>query len=490
MKLVSVIVPVYNVEEYIEECLESVLQQTYTNLEIICVNDCTQDNSMNVVKRMQKQDSRVIIVSNKTNRGLGGARNAGLEVATGTYVLFVDSDDKLSLDAVASFVETIEETEAPFVRSAYFEYREESSQYSKMVHAPATLPEESNEVVLFKTSLDYLNYYPSAWAGLWRLDIIQNNNIRFPEKLFYEDHLFYCTYCHHSKWFAYCNKPLYYYRVGREGGIVANSTSKVLDVFVILSQIEDWAKNALHQDGPHFILKLAIRLLWERTFVLRDDYTAIRFYRQSARYFSKYSLEELSQAADDFITNDELIKLSSSRSVNLKLLATYLQFITKPLVKIKHHRLVKNGAQHSKILLKKFLRPIYSLLVMSCHKLYTRIVTPDIDSLKYQLWSSINLTNEVSSKVTNDYQNVLHRLDQLTNDYVQTIEPDMTSLKHQVVTSVNLTNEVSSKVTTDYKDILYRLEQLTGEVQLIKNHINKRENTPSPMSMFWSLLRR
>ena len=443
MKLVSVIVPVYNVEKYIEECLQSILQQTYTYLEIICVNDCTQDNSMNVVKRMQKQDSRIIIVSNKTNRGLGGARNAGLEIATGEYVLFVDSDDKLSLDAVASFVETIEETKAPFVRSDYFEYREENSQHSKMVHAPATLPEKSNEVVLLKTSLDYLNYYPSAWAGLWRLDIINNNNIRFPENLFYEDHLFYCTYCHHAKWFAYCNKALYYYRVERDGGIITNSSSKVLDVFVILSQLEDWAKKTLHQDSPRFVLKLAIRLLWERTFVLHDDYTAIRFYRQSAQYLAKHSLEELSQVADEFITHDELRKLSSSRSVTLKLLMTYLHFATKPIAKMKHHPLVKNVAYYCKILIKKVLRPVYSLLVISCRKLYIRIVTPDVDSLKYQLWSSINLTNEVSSKVT-----------------------------------------------TDYNDIRDRLEQLTGELQLIKNYIHERDNAPSAMSKLRSLFKK
>ena len=96
MKKISVIIPVYGVEKYIRKCLESVVNQTYKNLEIIVVNDGTKDNSMEIVKEYL-EDKRIVII-NKENGGISSARNAGLKIATGDYISFVDSDDWLELD--------------------------------------------------------------------------------------------------------------------------------------------------------------------------------------------------------------------------------------------------------------------------------------------------------------------------------------------------------------------------------------------------------
>lgn len=89
---VSIIIPIYNVEEYLEECLVSALKQTLKEIEIICVNDGTPDRSMDIVNRYAKEDERIVIVE-KENGGLSSARNAGLAVAKGEYVYFLDSDD-------------------------------------------------------------------------------------------------------------------------------------------------------------------------------------------------------------------------------------------------------------------------------------------------------------------------------------------------------------------------------------------------------------
>ena len=98
----SIIIPVYNVENYLSECLDSVIKQTIMDLEIICVNDGTKDHSREILEEYQKQDARIQIID-KVNGGLSSARNAGLAAATGEYILFLDSDDYLNSPPVSVF---------------------------------------------------------------------------------------------------------------------------------------------------------------------------------------------------------------------------------------------------------------------------------------------------------------------------------------------------------------------------------------------------
>ena len=108
---VSVIVPVYNVEQYLARCLDTVLAQTYENLEVICVNDGSTDNSLNILEHYARFDSRIKIV-NKENGGLGSARNAGIKEAEGKYILFLDSDDYIASFAVEHLVKNAEKNNA------------------------------------------------------------------------------------------------------------------------------------------------------------------------------------------------------------------------------------------------------------------------------------------------------------------------------------------------------------------------------------------
>lgn len=105
--LVSIIIPIYNVEEYIERCLLSVLNQTYSNLEIILVNDCTPDNTMSKVNDVlhdNTHDTQIYIINHEENQGLSAARNTGLNLAKGEYVFFLDSDDAITLDCIEVLV--------------------------------------------------------------------------------------------------------------------------------------------------------------------------------------------------------------------------------------------------------------------------------------------------------------------------------------------------------------------------------------------------
>ena len=106
MHKVSIIIPVYNIEKYLSRCLESIVSQTYPNLEIICINDGSTDNSPNILEQYKKLDSRIIII-NTEHYGPGAARNKGIEIATGKYTMFVDSDDYMSSNTVEALVDCI-----------------------------------------------------------------------------------------------------------------------------------------------------------------------------------------------------------------------------------------------------------------------------------------------------------------------------------------------------------------------------------------------
>ena len=116
MSKVSIIIPVYNVEKYLDKCLKSVLNQTYKNIEIIVINDGSTDNSLKICKKYK--DKRIVLID-KENGGVSSARNKGLELASGKYITFVDSDDWLELDAIENMVSFIEKENVDFVRFCY-----------------------------------------------------------------------------------------------------------------------------------------------------------------------------------------------------------------------------------------------------------------------------------------------------------------------------------------------------------------------------------
>ena len=131
---VSVIIPVYNKEKYIKRCLESVLNQTYSNLEIVIIDDASTDNSMNIVNGIE--DERIKIISLSENRGVSIARNKGIEIATGKYICFLDADDYWILDKIEKQVKMIELNNYVFVYGGY-EYLKNERKH--IAHVPTFL---------------------------------------------------------------------------------------------------------------------------------------------------------------------------------------------------------------------------------------------------------------------------------------------------------------------------------------------------------------
>ena len=119
-KTVSVIVPIYNVEKYLERSVRSILKQSYDNLEVILVDDGSPDNCGNICDALAKEDKRIRVI-HKENGGLSDARNAGLDIATGDYIVFVDSDDHISPDFIDILMKEVDENDADVAMCSYKE---------------------------------------------------------------------------------------------------------------------------------------------------------------------------------------------------------------------------------------------------------------------------------------------------------------------------------------------------------------------------------
>lgn len=223
--LISVIIPIYNVEQYLEECLISVANQTYQNIEVIMINDGSTDGSEKICKKWEKQkDFRYIF---KLNEGLGPTRNLGVEVAKGEYVTFLDSDDFLSKDAIQELVNCLENKNYPEVimTSSYYELDNITNiinQIQQRESFETDCIEKDNEVI--KRRL-LLNGFCMAWGKLYNREFLIRDEIKMPP-IPHEDNAVFPQVIFGAERIGICNTPIYYYRVNRKGSIIAGGLSR------------------------------------------------------------------------------------------------------------------------------------------------------------------------------------------------------------------------------------------------------------------------
>ena len=238
--LISIIIPVYNVEAYIAECIESVLNQSYRNLELILVDDGSQDNSAKICREYSLNDSRIKFLQ-KENGGASDARNLGLENVKGEYVTFLDSDDYWegngALVALVNIINTYPDTEVIFFRRFSFSERDKVSRIS---------PKFDLCKINGKTKIESLSYLfskglfiPSACNKLVRTSILKKNKIVFQKGIVAEDidWSFYVTVAVEN--FCATNHLFYAYR-RREGSVTHSIGGKHIDSLLFI--IEKWHK--------------------------------------------------------------------------------------------------------------------------------------------------------------------------------------------------------------------------------------------------------
>ena len=228
--LISIIIPVYGVEKYIAQCLESVINQTYKNLEIIVVNDGTKDKSAEIAKEYATKDSRIKVYDFQ-NGGLSVARNRGLEIATGDYISYIDSDDWLDTKVYETLLETAMKNEADMVKCGIIETNgaaEEKITFSDV------------KIINNEQHKAFKNYFKGilwtlAWNGLYKKELAKK--VKFPDNVVHEDNYSSGMFLYLAKKVIAMPSCLNYYRVN-DAGISKGGVKRPLDKILAISKLK------------------------------------------------------------------------------------------------------------------------------------------------------------------------------------------------------------------------------------------------------------
>lgn len=243
--LVSIVVPFYNVEPYIEECLRSIMNQTYKNIEILCIDDCGQDDSVGIVKKLADEDSRIKLIRHRKNKGLGGARNTGLKKASGEYILFIDSDDWIEHNCVSEVVNKMSTTG---VNSVWFKadfWLDSKNEKAPMNFCGYFMNMKEGLYIIDEKNIS--SFLIATWNKAYRTDFLRKNKLGWRENIIYEDVEFYWHMFTKSPIVYILDKHLYYYRQ-RAGSIMqkaSNGMEKPKAAFLVVGEVAEYLKKNL-----------------------------------------------------------------------------------------------------------------------------------------------------------------------------------------------------------------------------------------------------
>ena len=227
MPKISIVIPIYNVEKYLRECLESIVNQTFKDIEILCVNDGSKDSSLSIIENFAKNDDRVVVI-NKENGGYASAINKGLEVARGEYIGIVESDDYCAPQMYEKLFDKISNTDADYVIGDYYFLSEKKTKIS--AYSAGLIADEQGFFNL-KTNPRLLDKPAYPWKALYRKSFLDNNNIRMLQdgKGAYEDQPWNMTCMVKANKIMSVAEPLYYYRVDANGSSTNNGSQKLIN---------------------------------------------------------------------------------------------------------------------------------------------------------------------------------------------------------------------------------------------------------------------
>ena len=259
----SIIIPIYNVNKYLKECLESIINQTLKNIEIICVNDGSTDNSLEIIIQFS-YDNRIIII-NKINTGYGDSMNNGFDFATGKYIGIVESDDFIDINMFKSLYKFTQKGDIDIIRCNFYLYWEKNKKYIlyfpiiKELYNKIFNPIENNNIFFIQ---------PSIWSGIYKKDFLIQNNIKFltTPGASYQDTSFFYKTLFKSKNVFITNESFYYYRQSNlNSSIYDNTFNKTLFVHKEFFEIEKYIKKDLklyEKNKKCFNTKKMLTLLW------------------------------------------------------------------------------------------------------------------------------------------------------------------------------------------------------------------------------------
>ncbi|MBR5874952.1 MAG: glycosyltransferase [Oscillospiraceae bacterium] len=265
-KKVSVVIPVFNVEQYIEVCIQSLLNQTYNNLEIILVNDGSTDSSGLLCDKFAQQDDRVLVV-HKANGGVSSARNIGIDNSSGEYIMFVDPDDWVDTDMVECIVKDFENNDADAVFCGYWENYEESTGLTPVIHSPVKTGEVDGKAAIYQCLIDFGHgYFTAVWNKCFKADFVKQSGVYFEKYTIAEDELWLIKLLLQSKAVYLDNRPFYHWRQSSGSAIrgkgrynkwysALEAKKQIIDLLRADHQLKELAKAKLYNNLFNVVYK-------------------------------------------------------------------------------------------------------------------------------------------------------------------------------------------------------------------------------------------
>ena len=255
MPELSIIVPIYNTEQYLEECLESIRCQSLKDIEVICVDDGSTDGSLAIIKQFMQRDSRFKVIQ-KSNSGYGHSMNLGMDAAQGKYIGIVESDDWILQDMMQTLYECAEMNEVDFVKADFYRFVHQSDGTVRRIYNHLTGENQyynrvlcpSNEVLTFR-------FIMNIWSGIYRTDFIRKNQIRFhetPGAAFQDNGFWFQTFALAER-VCFLNKPFYMNRRDNPLSSV-NNQEKVFASCREYDFIRQWVVEKLHGQKRYLYL--------------------------------------------------------------------------------------------------------------------------------------------------------------------------------------------------------------------------------------------
>lgn len=288
--LVSVIIPVYNVEKYLCECLDSVINQTYTNLEIILVDDGSPDNCGRICDEYAENDNRIRVI-HKKNGGLSSARNAGIEISSGEWIFFCDSDDLIENELIEKALNKAISDKTDICFFDFDRFYKDYSTTHQTIKSDENVFRDTKEI---KTLITYFSEMSSACIYIVKSQIIKNS-IWFAENIKYlEDELFKFQLYSQINSFSYVHKVFYHYRVVSDS-ITENFSNRqdYLDmIFSVYNEMvnsiskEKYPENSIIVPNTRFVsyFSTVVRTAFQNKFSFKCDYEMIKKYLNSTEY--------------------------------------------------------------------------------------------------------------------------------------------------------------------------------------------------------------
>lgn len=233
---VSVVIPAYNVEKYIKQCLDSVINQTLKDIEIICINDGSKDNTLAILQEFAQKDSRIRLID-KVNEGISAARNQGMELARGEYISFIDSDDWIDENYLESLYNTAKKYNSDLACSSIIRVTGNRKR-KKLIYTKEEFSNDKNK----KNELTNAPIYSYVWNKIYNREKLLQSNVKFPVGRVYEDVIWCLKAIYYMDSVVTVPSAIYYYRKNPTSIMSTKSEQNAKDYAISEKEMLEFAK--------------------------------------------------------------------------------------------------------------------------------------------------------------------------------------------------------------------------------------------------------